>query len=323
MTLNTETRPHPASSVSIWTALIAVYIVWGSTYLAIRFAVETLPPFLMAGFRFVLAGLVLYAIRRARGDTAPTRRQWRSATIIGLFLLLGGNGGVVWAEQRVASGIASLFVATAPLWMILIDTARPGGSRPGWKASLGVLTGFAGIVFLTGPDQILNGTSNIDPIGAVVLILAALLWSIGSLYSRNANLPSSPLLATAMEMICGGVGLMIFGTLVGDWGQLNLAAASVQSWLSLAYLIVFGSMIGFTAYTWLLRAAPTALVSTYAYVNPIVALALGYLLAGETLELRDLIAATIILGSVVLIKSVQPAPKPAPAAANLAPVGEK
>jgi drug/metabolite transporter (DMT)-like permease len=305
MNLNAHNK-QITSPAAIWSALIAVYIVWGSTYLAIRFAVETMPPFLMASFRFLVAGALLYAFRRARGDAVPTKHEWRSAAIVGLFLLLGGNGGVVWAEQRVASGIAALLIGTVPMWMVLIDALRPSGHRPTGRAALGVLIGFAGIALLIGPSQLANSPERIDPAGVVALMLGALSWSVGSLYSRHAALPSSPLLGTGMEMLTGGAGLFLLGTLSGEWGRLNLAGISTQSLLGVAFLIVFGSWVGFTAYTWLLRAAPTPLVSTYAYVNPLVALLLGYVLAEELLTPRDLIAAATILGSVVLIKAVQP-----------------
>jgi len=293
-------KPQAPSSLAIWAAMISVYIVWGSTYLAIRFAVQTMPPFLMAAARFLTAGAVLYSFRRARGDALPKVLEWRSAAIVGLLLLVGGNGGVVWAEQRIASGMAALFVATAPLWMILIDALRPGGKRPRWQSVVGVLIGFVGIALLIGPGQISGGADRVDPIGAGVLILAAFLWSLGSLYSRNARLPSSPLLGTGMEMLVGGLGLMVMGTVTGEWGRLNLAAISSQSLWGLAYLVVFGSWVGFGAYTWLLRVAPTSFVSTYAYVNPVVAVVMGYLLAAEPITPRTLMATAIIVGSVAL-----------------------
>ncbi len=304
--MNYTESKQGASLASIWAALITVYIVWGSTYLAIRFAVETLPPFLMAGVRFLLAGALLYAFQRARGDAAPAKREWRSAAIVGLLLLLGGNGCVVWAEQWVASGIAALLVGTTPLWMVLIDAVRPGGRWPAGQVLAGLCIGFAGIVLLIGPGQITGQAGGIDLMGAGVLLCGALSWSIGSLYSRTAPLPTSSLLGTAMEMIAGGVGLLLLGTLTGEWGRLNLAAVSIQSLAGMVYLIVFGSLVGFTAYTWLLRAASTALVSTYAYINPVVALSLGYVLAQEMFTSRTLIAAVIILGSVVLIKTEAP-----------------
>jgi drug/metabolite transporter (DMT)-like permease len=300
-------NPAKATGVSIWAALIAIYIVWGSTYLAIRFAVETMPPFLAAGFRFLIAGAVLYAFRRLRGDPTPLRIEWRSAAIAGLFLLVGGNGGVMWAEQRVASGIASLMIASVPLWMALLDSLRPGGRRPNSWVVVGVLAGFAGILVLIGPAQLIGIEGEVDLLGALVLLLAAFFWAVGSLYNRGARLPDSPLLATGMEMLVGSLGLLILGSVTGEWGQLDIAAISTRSWLGFAFLVVFGSWVGFASYIWLLRVAPTMLVSTYAYVNPLVAILLGSLLAGEELTARVLLAAVFILGSVVLITLKQPA----------------
>ena len=300
-------NPHPPSPVRIWIAIISVYIVWGSTYLAIRFAVQTMPPFLMAGVRFLISGSVLYLARRIWGDPKPTGQEWRSASIIGIFLLVCGNGGVVWAEQWVVSGVAALLVATAPLWMIIIDTLHPRGHKSGPKVILGVILGFAGIFILIHPFQSMR-QGDIHLIGALVLILASLFWSIGSLYSRQAKLPSSSLLGTGMEMLAGGGGLLLLGILSGEMRQLNWGAISKESWLGLIYLIVFGSWIGFTAYTWLLRTAPTPLVSTYAYVNPIVAVFLGYFIAGEPLTVRILIATVLVVGSVALITITQQNP---------------
>jgi drug/metabolite transporter (DMT)-like permease len=288
-----------------WVALIAVYIVWGSTYLAIRFTIETIPPFLSAGIRFLVSGIVLYLFCRVRGDPAPKQVEWRSASIIGLLLLLGGNGGLVWAEQRIPSGIASLFIATIPIWMVLIDTIRLNGVRANWLTWLGVLVGFFGIALLANPWQAHTATLPLDPIGMLVLILAALSWSIGSLYSRNASLPSSSLLGTGMEMLVGSLGLFVFGTLIGEWNQFHLASISMRSLGGLIYLILFGSFIGFVAYTWLLRNAPTSIVSTYAYVNPVVALFLGSVIVNEPLDGRDIISALIILSGVVLITTAK------------------
>ncbi len=284
-----------------WIALIAVYIVWGSTYLAIRFAIETIPPFISAGLRFLISGALLYGWRRLAGDPAPKKIEWRSATIVGLLLLLGGNGMLVWAEQRIPSGIASLFIATVPLWMVLIDSLRPGGSHASWMTWLGVLVGFAGIVLLANPWQAHSASPALDPIGILVLLVAAISWSIGSLYSRNAPLPDSPILGTGMEMLAGSAGLFIFGTLVGEWSQFNITAVSLRSIGGLTYLIFFGSGIGFVAYTWLLRNAPTTIVSTYAYVNPVVAILLGSFIANEPLERLELISAIIIISGVILI----------------------
>jgi drug/metabolite transporter (DMT)-like permease len=287
----------------IWIALILVYIVWGSTYLAIRFAVESIPPFLMAGVRFLIAGGLLYAWRRISGDPAPTAIQWRAAAIVGLFLLLGGNGNLTWAEQRVASGIAALFIGATPLWMVIIDALRPGGIRPAPLTLIGVLIGFGGIALLMEPWKWGSQASGLDPLGIGALMLATIMWSIGSLYSRKAPLPSSPLLGTSMEMLAGGVGLMLVSGLANEWTRLDLAGITPLSLLGFLYLIVFGSWIGFAAYTWLLRAAPTPLVSTYAYVNPLVALLLGALLAQELLTIPTLVAALVIIGSVFLINT--------------------
>jgi len=288
-----------------WVALIAVYIVWGSTYLAIRFTIETIPPFLSAGIRFLVSGAILYGLNRLRGDPAPRKIEWRSAAIIGLLLLLGGNGGLVWAEQHIPSGIASLFIATTPLWMVLIDSLRPNGVRANWMTWLGVIVGLTGIALLANPWQSHTGSPALDPVGIVVLILAALSWSIGSLYSRKASLPSSSLLGTGMEMLVGSLGLFVFSAVIGEWNQFDLATLSIRSIGGLIYLIVFGSFIGFVAYTWLLRNAPTPIVSTYAYVNPVVALLLGSVIAGETLDRQDIISALIILSGVVLITSAK------------------
>ena len=277
--------------------MIAIYIVWGSTYLAIRFAVETIPPFLMAGFRFLFAGLILYGWRILSGDRPPTLRQWRSAAIIGILLLLGGNGLVSWAEQHIASGVAAVLVGTVPLWIVLID-ALLVRRKPRARILLGVLIGFGGIVLLVGPWQ---EAYQVDLLGALAVVMGALLWAGGSIYSRGADLPESPLLGTGMEMLSGSAGLLIAGTLLGEWPGFEWASVSVESLAGLGYLIVFGSLIGFTAYTWLLRNAPTPLVSTYAYVNPLVAVLLGAVLADEVLNWRVMLATLIIIGSVVLI----------------------
>lgn len=293
----------------VWIALIAVYIVWGSTYLAIRFATETIPPFLSAGIRFLVSGAILYTLSRLSGNPAPKKIEWRSATIIGLLLLLGGNGGLVWAEQRIPSGIASLFIATTPLWMVMLDSLRPGGIRINWMTWLGVVVGLSGIALLANPWQSHAASPALNLLGMVVLVLAALSWSIGSLYSRKAALPNSSLLGTGMEMLAGSLGLFAFSAMIGEWRAFDLASVSTRSIGGLVYLILFGSFVGFVAYTWLLRNAPTPIVSTYAYVNPVVALLLGSLVAGEILDKQDIISALIILSGVVLIttaKSLRP-----------------
>ncbi len=285
----------------VWTALIAVYIVWGSTYLAIRFAVETIPPFVMAGMRFFVSALILYIWRRAAGDPAPTPRQWRSAIIVGLLLLLGGNGLVSWAEQQVASSIAALMVASAPLWMVVIDAVRPHGIKPDWKIILGLLVGFGGLALLVTSSNNAAAAEGMNPLGIGVLLVAALFWSIGSIYGRDADMPKSSLLSTSLEMFGGAAGLFIMAAFTGEWQQLNLSAITLPSMLGFGYLVIFGSLIGFVSYAWLLRNAPLSLVSTYAYVNPMVAIFVGAWLGSELLSLRIILAALIIIGSVGVI----------------------
>jgi drug/metabolite transporter (DMT)-like permease len=280
-------------------AFAAVYIIWGSTYLAIRFAIETMPTFLMAGVRFLVAGTVLYVWGRWRGAPKPTPANWRDAAIIGGLLLLGGNGGVVWAEQYVPSGLTALLVATEPLWVVLLDWARPRGTRPTGGEILGLVLGFGGVVLLIGPVNV--GGSHVDPAGGLVLIGATLSWAIGSLYSRGAKLPRAPFLTTGMNMLAGGALLMLVGTMSGQWGAVDVAAISMKSWLALLYLIGFGAIIGFTAYLWILKEATLATASTYAYVNPVVAVFLGWALAGEAVTPRLVTAAAVIVGSVVII----------------------
>ena len=285
----------------VWTALLAIYIVWGSTYLAIRFAVETMPPYFMAGTRFLVSGLILYIWRRLAGDPAPTPRQWRSAIIVGLLLLLGGNGLVSWAEQHVASGVAALIVASIPLWVALIDGLRPHGIKPDWKIVLGLLVGFGGIVLLVVSSERNGISQGMNLFGVGALLVAAFLWSIGSIISRDADMPQSSLLGTGIEMLGGAVGLFLAATFAGEWGTLNLSAISTRSLLGLVYLIAFGSLVGFTSYAWLLRNAPVSLVSTYAYVNPVVAIFLGVWLAGELINLPIIVSALIIIASVGII----------------------
>lgn len=299
ITLSAPSTHFKASPVAVWAAMIAVYIAWGSTYLAIRFAVQTMPPFLMAGVRFLIAGSALFVVRRMAGDALPRWPQARSAGIVGLFLLLGGNGAVVWAEQGVPSSLAALMVSSSPLWMLLLESVRPDAQRPARRAWLGIALGFAGVILLMWPGKS-GGLLQVNPWGAGALVFAALAWSFGSIYSRYAELPSSPLMGSAVEMLIGGAALTILGAVTGELSHVHLAAIALNSILGLLYLIIFGSLVGYTAYTWLLRVAPTSLVSTYAYVNPLVALVIGALIGNEILSPRSLLAAAVILGSVAL-----------------------
>ncbi|MBI5030910.1 MAG: drug/metabolite exporter YedA [Chloroflexi bacterium] len=291
------------SQWSIMAALGAVYIIWGSTYLAIRFAIETLPPFLMAGTRFLIAGAILYAAMRFSGVQAPKRVHWRSTAIIAALLLFGGNGGVVWAEQFVPSSVTAVIIATTPLWMVLLDWWR-NGVRPTTGVVIGLLLGLVGIALLVGQGK-LDGGNQINPIGAGVLIFATLSWAVGSFYARYAKLPSAPLLGTGMEMLVGGVLFLIAGSVTGEWGRLRLEQVSLQSLVALGYLIVFGAIVAFSAFTWLLRVTPLSIASTYAYVNPVVAVFLGWALAGETLTLQTLMATVVIVTAIVFITTRQ------------------
>jgi drug/metabolite transporter (DMT)-like permease len=297
----------PASATRSWRwsillAFAAVYLIWGSTYLAIRFAIETVPPFLVGAARFLVAGGLLYGWARIRGQETPTRANWGAATLMGGLLLLGGNGGVLWAEQRVSSGLAALLVTMVPLWVVLLEWLGPRPlrrGRPGRAVLLGVAGGFLGVALLAGPVDLEGGA--VDLVGAAVLVGASLSWASGSVLSRHLTLPSSPLLGTAMQMLGGGALLLLAGLATGEPARLSLEQVSATSLLALAYLTVFGSLVAFSAYVFLLREIPTSKVATYAYVNPVVALALGWTLAGEELSARTLMAAAIILGSVVLI----------------------
>jgi drug/metabolite transporter (DMT)-like permease len=281
-------------------AFSAVYVVWGSTYLAIRFAIETLPPFIMAGSRFILAGGLLYGWARIRGAPKPSRTQWRSATVIGTLLLLCGNGGVVWAEQMVPSGLTALLVAVVPIWMVLLEWASPQGAAPTPAVCVGLFLGFGGVALLAGPLEVAGG-DQVNLVGAGVLMVTSFCWALGSMYARRAPLPHSPLLATAMQMIVGGVLLYAAGGLSGEGLWIDLRQVSLLSLAAYLYLIVFGSLVGFTAYIWLLGVTTPAKVSTYAFVNPVIAVLLGWALGGETLTPRTVVASVVIVGSVALI----------------------
>lgn len=318
--LNTDTSKGPPLTL-VAAAFATVYLVWGSTYLAIRFAIETLPPFLMAGARFLLAGLILLFIVRRRERTVMTGWHWFSAGLTGSLMLIGGNGLVCWAEQTVPSGLAALLIATVPLWMVVLDWLAFGGTRPRARVIFGLIVGLFGVYLLIGPSTI--GGERVDLAGGLALLAACMFWSLGSLHSRRAKLPGSPFLATAMQMSIAGALLLVVGALSGELGRLDVSRVSFKSGLALGYLVVFGSILALTAYTWLLRVSSPARVSTYAYVNPVVALMLGALLAGESLTPRVVLAATVILGAVILITTSRPkAAVPRVAKADTPPILE-
>jgi len=284
----------------ILAAFIAVYIVWGSTYLAIRYAVQTIPPFVMVGTRFIVSGVILYAWARWRGSPRPTSAQWKDATVTGALMLCCGNGAVSWAEQRVPSGIASLLVAVVPLWMVLVDWLRPRGERPRAVVVVGVIVGLVGLAVLVGPAS-LSGKGEVDSAGAIVLILGSLAWAAGSVFNRHGSRPDSAAMSTGLQMIGGSIALLLLGVMRGELAQLHVREISAASWAGWIYLVTFGSLVGFTAYIYLLQTVSPAKASTYAYVNPLVAVLLGWAIAGESVTVRSLGAAAIILAGVAMI----------------------
>ena len=281
-------------------AFAAVYVIWGSTYLAIRFAIETMPPFLMASTRFLVAGAILYAWTMARGAPRPTRVNWKAAIIIGAMLLAAGNGAVVWSELRVPSGVVALVVAVVPLWMVLIDWRFGSRRRPTGLVIGGVLLGLLGLFMLIGPGALL-GDGQIDTLGMVVVMMGSLSWAAGSIYARSAPLPKLQLQGAAMEMLAGGALLGLFGIALGEPGQVVWSQIDLKSLLSVLYLIFFGSLVAYSAYIYLLGATTAARVATYAYVNPVVAVLLGWAFADEALTPRMLVAAAVIIAAVAVI----------------------
>jgi drug/metabolite transporter (DMT)-like permease len=293
-------RAPGSISTKVWVALSTIYLVWGSTYLAIRVAVETIPPFLMAAVRFLVAGVLLYVFAVRRGDRSADRigpRQWGAAALIGGLLLLGGNGAVVWAEQHVQSSVAALIIAGVPLWMALIAAAA-GEERVRAPTVAGVLVGFAGTALL-----VLAGSKGRSTVlsGLLVLVVGSVCWAAGSVASRRVSLPKRPLVATGMEMLAGGGLLLIAAALTGEFGKFHPGHISRASWAGLAYLIVFGSWLAFSAYVWLLQNASPSLVSTYAYVNPVIAVMLGVVILDERLTGSMGLGAALIVAAVALI----------------------
>jgi drug/metabolite transporter (DMT)-like permease len=305
------TAPASAPSrAAIILAFATIYLVWGSTYLAIRVCIETMPPFLMAAARFLIAGTLLFAFLKLRGAPMPTARQWRLNALIGTFLLLGGNGTVVWAEQFVPSGLTALLIGIGPLFIVLIEWAWPGGQRPTARTALALLIGFAGVTWLAAPWQ--NPAHGGLHVGGVIAILAGCFsWSLGSIVSRHAKHGADPAMAAALQLLCGGTALMIAACLHGDWTALNLPAISGPSWSAFAYLVIVGSLVGFSTFVWLMKKCPPAQVSTFAYVNPVVAVILGWLILGEPITSRTLVASAIIIAAVILITLEKNKPSPA------------
>lgn len=291
-------RPTP-STTRLVAAFATIYLVWGSTYLAIRFAIDSMPPFLMAGVRFVVAGILVMCIFWRRKSEPLTMRNWLAAAIVGCLMLLCGNGVVVWSEQYVPSGVAALVIGTMPLWMVSLDWLLCGSARPGPVVIFALLLGLSGVYLLVGGNSI--GGAPIDPIGVAALSFACCCWSLGSLYSRRAPLPKSSFMATGMEMICGGGALLLIGSASGEWSHVDIGAITTKSAIALAYLVVFGSVVALSAYNWLLTVCPPGRVATYAYVNPVIAVMLGGIFANEPLTPRILLACALVVVSVIAI----------------------
>ena len=290
--------------IQVIAAFAALYLIWGSTYLAILFAIQSIPPFLMAGARFLLAGLIMFAIARTQGPLRSTSADWRTALIVGACLLLGGNGGVTLSEKFIESGLASLIVATVPIYITLLGWLSGMTPRPAPIVWVGLAGGFLGVAILLGPALRFSGSGR-PAIGMSILLLSSFIWSAGSLYSRTVKHAASPFLGAAQQMFCGGLLLMLVGLFAGESKTFHPGKITTLSVGAFAYLMFIGAIVGYTAYFWLLRHCDPAKVATYAYVNPIVAVLLGALFAHETVTLRTLLAAALIIGSVALIITVQ------------------
>ncbi len=292
--------PIKSQGPKVALALAGIYFIWGSTYLAIRIAIETLPPFLMAGIRFLVAGGILLIWSMARGAGAPSALLWKTAALSGILMFLGGNGAVVWAEQFVPSGLVALLVATVPLWIVLQDWVWGRGGSPGIGLSFGILWGFGGVALLVTGSEIGRAGPQ-DLLGGLFVLGGAMCWSAGSLVARYGARPASAAMGNGMQMVTGGVALLLAGLLTGEAGAVHPSTISTSSVLAFFYLVVFGSLIGFSSYIWLLRNTTPAVASTYAYVNPGVALFLGWALAGEPFSPRTGLAAFVILTAVLII----------------------
>lgn len=282
-------------------AFLAVYILWGSSYISIRLAIESMPPFLMSGSRMVIAGLLLVGWAMAQRTPRPTFTQVRATAVTGLFMLCLGNGSVTWGEKFTASGRVALIVAMTPVWFVVIEWLRPGGTRPSGALIGGLAIGASGVALLVGADAV-SGTHAPGALLAEVIVLGgSLSWALGSMYSRHAPLPESSVMASALQMLFAGIYLALFGLLRGEWSSFHVGDVTLRSWGALGYLIAGPSLIGYSAYVWLLRVSTPAKVGTYGYVNPMIAVFLGWLIAGEEVSGRMITAALVIVIGVALI----------------------
>jgi drug/metabolite transporter (DMT)-like permease len=299
-----------------WKLLLAfaiVYVVWGSTYLAIRYAVQTIPPLLMAGSRFLVAGTILFTVSLFRTRARPTLSHWRTAVVVGFLLLFCGNGGVSTAEQHVTSGMAALLISAEPMWIVLLNWLRPGGRVPSTREIVGVVIGFAGVALLLSPQigALIGGVARSDLGWYLLIVLTTLTWAAGSLYGIDAPMVADRSLGNGMIMLVGGGMMFVTGLATGEATRFQWHAVSTVSIVGWAYLIVFGSLVAFSAYTYLMSNAPPAKASTYAFVNPVIAVLLGWSVAGEALDARSAVAIPIIVSAVMLITLGRGPDKPA------------
>ena len=296
---------HKIHQLKIIFAFAVIYFVWGSTYIAIRFAIETIPPFLMAGIRFTVSGLLLYMWQNRNHSVKPRLPEIRKSMLVGLLLIVGGNGTLTWSEQYIPSSLAALILAMIPVWMVWLDSIFVTKKRPPTITIIGILLGVLGVVLLSGVDRsVLLDKARPDSsvfFYAFMLVCAGLSWSSGSLYSRTIKSAASLLTLVSIQMLAGGLVLLILGSILGEWSQLSLQDISLLSFISLAYLIFFGSIMTYSAYNWLLRQTSPAKVGTYAFFNPLVAVFLGWLLVSEPVTTRMLVGAISILSAVVLV----------------------
>jgi drug/metabolite transporter (DMT)-like permease len=285
---------------SLVLAFAAIYLIWGSTYLGIRIAIESMPPFLMAAGRFLAAGSILFALQKIRGATWPTAHQWIANTVIGTLLLLGGNGLVVWAELTIPSGLTALLIGVGPLFIVLTEWAWPGGTRPSAITMAALLLGFAGVTWLAAPWETSSG-GGLHRAGVVAILGACIFWALGSIYSRHAKHGADSFMAAALQMLGGGTMLALVALLHGDFDYLDLGGITPRAWGAFAYLVGIGSLVGFSTFVWLMKHSTPARVATYAYVNPVVAVFLGWLILDEPITPRTLVASTIIIAAVAII----------------------
>lgn len=283
----------------VWLAFAAIYVIWGSTYLAIRILVESMPAFFAAGLRFLIAGVLLFVVMRLKGVRLPSAEEWRHSVVTGTLLLVGGNGLVVWAERSVSSGRAALIVAMAPVWFATLEWLRPGGKRPDLKTMAGIIVGFAGVIILVNGRGANGGESSFW--GVLALLVAGISWAAGSLFGKYRHNSASPWMNAASQMIAGGAGLLLLGTMLGEPFRTDWSEVTMRSVGALIYLIVAGSWVGFSAYVWLLKVSVPSKISTYAYVNPVIAVFLGWLALDEAVTWRMLWGALVVLAGVIVI----------------------